>query len=546
MKIYGSQINPTVGSCLENAESIVKHLDTLKPDDEDIVVFSELAITGYPPRDLLSDPLVIFAEKKALETLISYSVDKSFAFIVGHTTPSKETFNPLHNSASLIYKGKIVFQFHKRHIPNYDIFSEERFFAAAPKTQDNTFKWQNKTIEFAICEDSWEQVNTYNTTQSHAYLNNPNPTAIDYYINLSASPYCVQKNAKRHATFQKIALQKKCPVLFVNQWGVNDDIVFDGNSFIVGENGNIQYQSPSFEEATFCFDPSDKACSKNKTTFCEWRTLHSALVMGIKDYFHKSSFNKCYIGLSGGVDSALITTLSVSALGKDNVSCVRLNSKFTSQQSKDDAALLAQRLGVELLTYDIQPAVDACQNQLQLNTENLSYENLQSRTRSMFLMGLSNQNNALLLATSNKSELAMGYSTLYGDLCGALLPIGDLFKSDVYGLCHYINSIEATIQESILNRSPTAELKADQKDSDSLPNYEILDAFLIGLIEKGTVIPERLEKWDHFLKRGNTNCHSLLKKFHMNEYKRYQSPPIIKVRSRSFGSGWRMPLAKKV
>lgn len=569
MKIGLLQLAPKIGAVQTNLGQILE-LMALQPK-ADLFVSPELALLGYPPRDLLSLPAYLEAEALALQQLLDLSLKNSFSILIGHTTKNSGYGKPLFNSSSLVSNGKILATTHKSRNPSYDIFEEERFFEPWQGQHPIPVDFAGQRIAFAICEDSWDAISAFGVQDVRRYTPESNPffgiKNATLFINQSASPFTLQKPKKREALFSAIATQKACALLYCNQSGGQDGIVFDGRSFAVSADGKIVGRAPAFNEglmlvefsgatpvATQFFQATHHAQNFEPRVpgalASDWEDLYQALLSGIRSYVHKTGHQKVILGLSGGIDSTLVATLATHALGAPCVSGFSLPSDITSDLSKNEALLVAKRLGIVIQEIPIAPMVKDFQSALKLQAQGLPFENLQARVRGVVLMGISNATGALLLATGNKSELAMGYSTLYGDMCGGLLPIGDLYKTEVYGLSHYINQREialghpAPIPFDSLFRPPTAELAAGQKDADSLPPYEILDTLLFELIENQGQLRFSEDDGNQLLAPYKSDVLKIRNQMARNEFKRYQAPPVLKIHTRSFGAGWAMPLAK--
>ena len=545
------QLNSLVGAPQQNAKKIIAHVDKNK-DEASVFVFPELSLIGYPCRDLLSHKTLLEQEQKALQLLIDYTQQNEVTLIVGHTSPSPQ-HRPLYNSASVLQSGKVVGTVHKHRIPSYDIFEEDRFFASAG-AHNHVFNIDGTRVGLFICEDAWSSTEGFGRQDVRTYKDAFEPSKYlknaDIVINLSASPFSLGKREAREDLFSALAQRFSCPLLYVNSVGAQDDIIFDGASFVFNAQGEKLVAAPAFQECVSFFDfnapPSLPSVPPLES---EWESLHQALVLGIKDYFQKSKSTKLILGLSGGIDSSLVACLATEALGKENVTGITLSSKITSQASVDDAVALAKNLGIKIQHHHISDLVEVSQKELKLSPSPLTLENLQVRARAMLLMTLSNQEGSLLVSTANKSEIAMGYGTLYGDLCGSLMPIGDLLKCEVYGLAYYLNHLDlsqnkkARIPLESLLRAPSAELSPGQVDEDSLPAYEKLDVFLDDYLHNAGRLRGGEDKWDLFLAPKHS-VSSLIQKIHSQEFKRRQSPPVLRVHNRAFGLGWRMPLAK--
>ncbi len=552
MKVALLQFNSLVGGVAQNLEKISKKIREIS-SVADLLVLPELALLGYPPKDLLALPHYLAAEEAALMDLAKLSGELKMGILVSHCERSVEAPKGLWNSATLFDKGQNLGSVRKSRLPFYDIFEEERFFSPYEKTQSNIF-FRGKQLGIYICEDAWDDFLGFGKNDRRHHPTHNSSIArlkeADLIINLSASPFCVGKSFQRHELFQKTAKLLGKPLLYINSWGAQDDIIFDGRSFAVDSEGQLIAEAKAFAEDVLMVKPFEKNPAAEIQVPERWTEISDALILGVRDYAQKSGFKKIILGMSGGIDSALVCWIAAKALGPKNVIAVSMPTQFNSAETRSDAASISKNLRVEFREIPIQDSVDLYAKTLQIPNSGLTFENLQSRVRGTILMALSNESGALLLACGNKSELAMGYATLYGDMCGGLLPIGDLFKTDVFGLCRWINQQLnqqknqldnlAPFPDSIITRPPSAELAPGQKDSDSLPDYSILDAYLEDFIEDQG---RHAIEWKNF-PDPKTNGHDLYKKFARQEFKRRQAAPILKVRTRSFGSGWHMPLAK--
>jgi NAD+ synthase (glutamine-hydrolysing) len=538
MKISLAQINPIVGDLNYNFKKIIKSIEQAIQENSNLIVFPELALIGYPPKDLLLKTDLLNYQNKYLEELCSYT-SKNFAIVIGGISQNPGYGKKLQNSVFCLADGRIDMVASKTLLPNYDVFDETRYFE--PAKQASVWSWQNLKLGISICEDIW--IEAYHTI----YQKNPIEDLIsqkcDLIINLSASPFETGKIEVRKKLIGSLANKYQIPIIYANQIGANDQLIFDGNSMIFDKNSKLISQLKGFQEDFLTID-SDILSQDNTKVLSQayeadkYRDLESALVLGTRDYLHKCGFQKAVLGLSGGIDSALVAYLAVKALGPENVSAYMLASKFTSKESINDAQDLASNLGINYQNLSIEALHDQLKN-LIVPLEGLADENVQPRLRATILMAFANMNNAMLLATSNKSEIAVGYSTLYGDTCGAIAVIGDLLKTEVYELVNFINSKQEIIPKSILQKAPTAELRPDQKDSDSLPEYPVLDKIIDAYVSKMQTVQEITDLgFDKDLVRRVLNL------IDGAEYKRQQSPPVLKVAGKAFGAGRRMPVAQ--
>lgn len=536
MKIALCQLNPTVGAIQENSLKALQALKTAYDQGAALALFPELFLLGYPAQDLLLNPAVIEECEKALCDLYEKS---PIPLIIGLPTTNQGDCGPIaHNSVALVEPGKSCQFYHKTLLPNYDVFSEPRYFLPGGQ-QQNPFCFIGKKCAVLICEDIWagEQ-----HEERLRYLQDPTSSIgqVDIVITLSASPFQRNKEALRKRLLKQLAEKLKAPVAFVNQVGGQDGILFDGGSTVVFPNG-ATIKTEQFQEEVFLVDLANSNKNVSKTVALNTtQELLQACVMGVRDFFQKQNFSKALLGLSGGIDSALVACIATLALGKENVEGVLLPSRFTSNQSTEDALALANEIGIRTKTISIEPVLTEYEKTLLL-TEGIAFENLQARIRGTILMTLSNQEGALLLTTSNKSELAMGYFTLYGDACGALAPLGDLLKREVYEIANYLHTTMGWIPKSILNREPTAELRPGQKDSDSLPPYSILDILVDLFVCNNSTLEEVLRHGQFDLKSVKQVYNSIQRM----EFKRRQCPTVLKVSPKAFCCGRTYPIVNK-
>ncbi|MEO8087454.1 MAG: NAD+ synthase [Bacteroidota bacterium] len=538
MRIALAQLNYTIGDFEKNVFKIKEAILRAKKEKADLVVFSELCISGYPPRDFLEFRDFINRCKKAAEEIAA--VCKDITAIVGCPTinPKPEGKN-LYNSAFICAGGKITDVIHKALLPNYDIFDEYRYFE--PNKNFHCIEVNGKKIALTICEDLW------NVEDDPMYVSSPMDELIkekpELMINIAASPFDYSHAEKRKNILTRNAKQYRLPLIYLNHVGAQTEIIFDGGSMAMNENGEVTTQMKFFEEDFMVIEmPFSKLPAVQPMAKID--RIHSALVLGIRDYFHKQNFTKAILGLSGGIDSALVTCLAAEALGKDNVLPVLMPSQFSSAESVTDSLALIRNLGLkhELIPIEhiYEEYIQTLSKQFEGMASGIAEENIQARIRGMLLMALSNKFGHILLNTSNKSEIAVGYGTLYGDMCGGLSVIGDVYKTEVYELSKNINREKEIIPGAIITKAPSAELRPGQKDSDSLPEYNILDPILFQYIEQRKGPQELIEM-------GNDAAlvTRVLKLVNTNEYKRYQTPPILRVSPKAFGQGRRLPIVGK-
>ncbi len=529
MKIAIAQINSTVGDLKGNYNKIIEYLQKAKESGANLVVFPELTITGYPPRDLLIKKSFIKKNKEILQQLVNNTND--IAIIVGFVD---EVNGNLYNAAALIKDGNLIGIHHKIHLPNYDVFDEKRYFTAGKNTK--IYELQDQKIGLTICEDIWIENGPVSALKNQG---------ADLIINISASPYHASKDQIRRDIIVKQAKNNNISVVYCNLVGGQDDLIFDGRSYIFNKQGKLVHQSQSFvEELSFISDINTKP--EIKITEHINNDIFQALVLGVRDYFRKNGFKNAIIGLSGGIDSALTAAIAVEALGKENVRGITMPSKFSSEGSVVDSLGLAENLGISCGVIPIKDIYDSYMKTLASQfkgTEfNVAEENIQARVRGNILMALSNKFGSLVLATGNKSELSVGYATLYGDMAGGMAVISDVLKMRVYELSRHINNIKGKeiIPESTITKPPSAELREDQKDSDSLPDYEILDPILKAYVEEDMSREEIISQG--FSKEIVNTIIQLVDK---NEYKRQQAALGLRITSRAFGQGRRMPITNK-
>ena len=549
LKITIAQLNYHIGNFERNKELICKAIKKAKADSSDLVIFSELCIPGYPPLDLLDR--LDFIEKCNL-TVNEIALEcTGITAIVGSPTINK---NPegkkLFNSALVLSEGKIVFRANKALLPTYDIFDEYRYFE--PEKHFSVFSFKGMKLAITICEDLWDEQPFDNEFEkSRLYTLSPMEELAkqhpDLIINIAASPFSYTKIEAKENIFRSKAIKYKIPVISVNQTGANTELIFDGASVIVNKKGEIFKHLPFFEEVVETWsleDISSVSLSQPKPDTGSIPLIHKALVTGIRDYFEKTNFRSCIIGLSGGIDSAICICLASEALGNKNVRALLMPSRYSSDHSVYDAVALANTLNVRYDIINIEKPFKAFEEELSSlfdgkNTD-ITEENIQARVRALLLMAVSNKFGCILLNTSNKSEAAVGYGTLYGDMAGGLSVIGDVYKTDVYRLADFINRNSEIIPDNIIRKLPSAELRTGQLDTDSLPDYSVLDAILYQYIElqkpAWRIISEGFDRETVF---------KVIKMIDFNEYKRYQAPPVLRISSKAFGAGRRMPLVAR-
>jgi len=545
MKIAIAQINPIIGDFNYNFGKIKCFTDKAIELNCDMVIFSELVISGYPPRDLLEKNDFIHANLACLNRLIS-SI-RGIGVICGFVDKnSGDKGKPLFNSAVHFEDGQILCKVHKRLLPTYDIFDESRYFE--PGRESLSYPYKGHRIGLTVCEDAWNDEDIF---KRRLYATDPVALVVqegaDLVINVSASPFYVGTREFRWNMFGSMARKYGVPLIFANQVGGNDSVLFDGISTVFDKNGTVVARACDFDEDLLVFDSKAPESSKGNLhpiSNSDTESILKALVMGTRDYVTKCGFSKVVVGLSGGIDSALTTCIAVKALGRENVSVVFMPSRYTSKENFEDTEELAKNLGIVLTRIPIdgifKEFLRFLSPSFKKNEPGITEQNIQARIRGTILMGLSNKHGSLVLSTGNKSELAVGYCTLYGDMSGGLAVISDVPKTIVYDLARFINREKEYIPSRIITKAPSAELKPDQSDQDDLPLYEVLDSILKGYIED-------LKGVDDLVQMGFDKdiVEEIIFKVDRNEYKRYQAAPGLKVTSKAFGYGRNYPLVQK-
>jgi NAD+ synthase (glutamine-hydrolysing) len=549
MKISIAQLNYRIGDFARNKELICNAIKKARSEGSDLVVFSELSVPGYPPLDLLDH--IDFVDKCHTTVLEIAKECVGIAAIVGSPSINNDPVGKkLFNSALVLSEGEIIFTADKALLPTYDIFDEYRYFE--PGKSFNLFLFKGIKIALSICEDLWDE-QPFDNEFEKTRLYNVSPMDIlagknpDLIINISSSPFSYTRIEARKNIFRNKAKKHKIPVIMVNQTGANTELIFDGASMVINKKGEICHQLPFFEETieTYLLDEINDSSVKSGDSETDLTALiHKALLTGIRDYFSKMNFKKAILGLSGGIDSAVCICLAAEALGRENVLALLLPSRYSSEHSVSDAVKLSYNLGVKYEIINIEKPFNAFEEVLSplfANMEkDVTEENIQARIRAVLLMAVANKSGYILLNTSNKSEAAVGYGTLYGDMAGGISILGDIYKTDVYKLAAHINLKNEIIPQHIIEKLPSAELRPDQFDTDSLPEYEVLDSILYQYIELHKPLASIISAgFDEEL------VTKVLKMINSNEYKRYQAPPVLRISSKAFGAGRRMPLVAR-
>jgi len=541
MKIALAQTNPIIGDFAGNGHRIIAAAKEAAEAGCQLVIMPELAISGYPPRDLVEHRSFLRQQDQAFQQVLA--TVKGIAVICGMITSHHGDGKALHNSAVFFADGEIIASSHKRLLPSYDVFDETRHFEPGLTSRAVTF--QGVRLGITICEDIF---NDEDSLPSQPYLANPvaelnEQGSLDLLINIAASPYSMGKQNLRRQLFGKLAAKNRTPLLYVNQVGGQDGILFDGASMVFSADGSLCQLAPSFKENVMVIN-SDNLPLSQPTPPDEIDLLQQALVTGTRDYLGKCGFSQALVGLSGGIDSALTCALAVEALGADNVMGIAMPSPYSSQGSIDDARKLAENLGIQFTIIPIADMFSAFNNSLAPlfngRDEDITEQNIQARIRGTLLMAVANKENRLLLATGNKSEMAVGYCTLYGDMCGALAILADVPKELVYKLSCHLNKEKETIPPNTISKPPSAELAPDQTDQDDLPPYEVLDPILKAYLEEHRS-PEEIMAMGY----EKEVVEDVIRRIKRNEYKRQQAAPGLKVTGKAFGYGRRYPIAEK-
>jgi NAD+ synthetase len=553
VKIALAQINPTVGDFTGNIAKILASSQRAADQGARLTIFPELSVCGYPPADLLDKPSFLARCTSAVEELRQATASLSTAVLVGVALPAPAgSGKPAVNAAVLLDKGQVLLEQHKMLLPFYDVFDEQRYFS--PATSQRVVEFEGERLAITICEDAWNDKDFW---PQRLYPIDPvellmaqKPTLL---INISASPFWHGKRQVRQRMLAAVAQRHKIPVFLTNQIGGNDSLIFDGSSFALAADGSLLAEAAGFQEDLVLVDsaavpghaPVAAQAEAAKAEAGETEAAYRALVLGTRDYVLKTGFKKVLLALSGGIDSALVAAIAVDALGAENLLAIGMPSQYSSTGSVEDSRKLAANLGIRFEILPIENAYHALSDTLAPMfaglKPDLTEENLQSRIRGTMIMALSNKFSSLVLTTGNKSEMAVGYCTLYGDMVGALAVIGDLVKTRVYALCHWVNRNGEVIPEAILTKPPSAELRPDQKDTDSLPPYDVLDPILEAYVERYETTAEIVAQYGF----PASTVEHVVRLVERTEYKRQQAAPVLKVTPKSFGTGRRFPIAAR-
>ncbi len=542
MKILMAQLNLTVGDIEGNGSRVLQTLSTGRDQGADLVVFPELVLTGYPPRDLVEKQSFVDANLNKLEEIAKQTdgITAIIGFVDRNPSP---VGNRVFNAAAYCEGGKVRSIHHKTLLPTYDVFDEGRYFEPSQKIELAGVAGMKTGV--SICEDAWNDKDFW---QHRIYRRDPIQEQIkmgaEVLINVSASPYSIGKPLLRERMLSSQALKYKKPIVFVNMVGGNDELIFDGNSLVVSPDGTIAYEGRSFEEDLILVDLAKPLPAAKRQQIREIEEVYRALMLGTRDYMKKCGFSKCVIGMSGGIDSSVTAVLAVRAVGAKNVLGVMMPSQYTSRESMEDAVALIRNLGMESVNIPIQKSFEVYRESLASVfrglAEDVTEENIQARIRGNILMALSNKFGHLVITTGNKSEIGVGYCTLYGDMSGGLAMISDVPKTMVYDLARFINRENEIIPARIFTKAPSAELKQDQTDQDTLPPYDLLDPILKLYIEERKGVREIVA-----LGYPENTVRKIVKMVDTNEYKRKQAPPGLKITTKAFGVGRRMPIAQR-
>lgn len=543
MKIALAQFNPTIGDFEGNARRILELAREAKSGGADIAVFSELCVCGYPPQDLIERPSFLERNLKEVAQLAKSVALPSLVGYVGRA--QDDTGKQVANCAAVIGDGRVLFEQRKMLLPTYDVFDESRYFQ--PAHTQYVFRLNDRNLGITVCEDIWNDKSFW---KQRLYERDPVSELVgkgsEIILNISSSPYTLDKRELRHDMLRAAAIQHRVPVVYVNQVGGNDSLIFDGSSFAFMPDGRIAARAKSFDEDLVFFDSATGQGDIRCQPKGELEAAYRALVVGTRDYVRKCGFRKAVVGLSGGIDSALVVTIAVDALGPENVLGVSMPGPYSSEGSRTDAHRLAENLGIELFVLPIGDVFQSYRNLLAkpfaARTEDVTEENVQARIRGNLLMALSNKFNSLVLSTGNKSEMAVGYCTLYGDMAGGLAVISDVPKTMVYALADLVNASKEIIPREIIDKAPSAELRPNQTDQDTLPPYEVLDRVLKAYVEDLRSPEEIADDMGYSIDL----VRAVARLVDGAEFKRKQAPPGLKVTSKAFSVGRRFPIAQKL
>lgn len=542
MKIGIAQINSVVGDFPGNAKRLIAAYRECLEQGAELVISPELSLVGYPPRDLVFKSSFVPKCLQALDYLAGEI--REIPILVGyvdHHHP-RQPGKPFRNAAAWLENGSVRHRVWKTLLPTYDVFDERRYFE--PSESCAPIEWNGRRIGITICEDIWTEDYLDRPLYQRDPVSELSEQGIDLMLNLSASPFHLGKPELRRSMIGAIARKNRTPVVYCNAIGGQDQLVFDGHSLVVGSNGRIIEQFPGFEESRKVVNPFDPKQEDDALNDCDASQLYQALVLGLRDYAHKSGFSSACLGLSGGIDSALTAAIAADALGPENIHGLTMPSPYSSRGSVDDSFALAKNLGIRCDEISISAAFESVKATMHPlfagKPEDVTEENMQARIRGLLLMALSNKDNHLLLTTGNKSELAVGYCTIYGDMCGGLATISDLPKTRVYEISRWLNREREIIPWHTIEKAPSAELRPDQKDQDTLPPYDILDAILELYVEHHL-------STDEIITRGfdETTVRWIQRRVDLNEWKRHQAAPGLRVTSKAFGIGRRMPIVQR-
>ncbi|MDA3911008.1 MAG: NAD+ synthase [Bacteroidales bacterium] len=548
MKIQLEQLNYTIGDLRENSQKIISAIEQGKSKQVDLVVFSELALCGYIPHDMLEQKDFIDMVYEQIDIIASHCHE--IAIILGSPwINDSEKGKKLFNAALFISDGQVQKVFKKTLLPTYDIFDDYRYFE--PNTEFNLLEYKGEKIAVTICEDLWDkQEASYQFAKETLYSISPlqelSKHKPDYVINIAGSPFSYNQEDLRKQVLIQNAKQYNLPIIYVNQIGANTELIYDGGSRVINQDGEIVNQLSHFNEDSKVIDTEeiDSLPVIESKPVEKIEMIHNALVLGIRDFYHKMGFKTAIMGLSGGIDSALTAALVAEAIGGENTYGILMPSKYSSDHSIKDAVQLAKNLGMHYETISIQQSFESINTSMSEyfagKEEDVTEENIQARLRGVILMAASNKDGHILVNTSNKSETAVGYTTLYGDMNGGFSVLGDVYKTDVFALSRFINRNRDIIPENSITKPPSAELRLGQKDEDSLPPYEILDGILFSYIEKKLSVTEIINAG-----YAAETVRFVVNLVNRNEHKRFQAPPILRVSSKAFGFGRRMPLIAK-